>query len=167
MREPVTRLGCCNGQNFAKPSSVRCTEGHYFIWQLAPLFTQDDFGLTAGSTAFAAVPICHGSESLRFSYYSNYQISPRPADTRSFTKHAVRFEWTFCGKTDDIFRLYKCTYKLYTLFIYHSYTFRSPPATILRVYSIKEYNKSCVWRICPRSEFIKCYKILKFLLWSW
>ena len=30
------------------------------------------------------------------------------------------------------------------LFIDHTYMFRSSSATILRVYSIKEYNKSCM-----------------------
>jgi hypothetical protein len=54
--------------------------------------------------------------------------------------------------------------KLHTLFIDHTYMFRSPSATTLRVNSIKEYNKSFVWRDCPRSEFIKCYKIPKFLM---
>jgi hypothetical protein len=35
---------------------------------------------------------------------------------------------------------------LCTLFIDHTYMFRSPSATILRVYWIKEYNKNmCVW----------------------
>jgi hypothetical protein len=32
----------------------------------------------------------------------------------------------------------KYAYELYTLFIDHTYMFRSPSATILRVYSIKE-----------------------------
>jgi hypothetical protein len=31
----------------------------------------------------------------------------------------------------------KCTYELYTLFIDHTYMFRSPSATIFRVYSVK------------------------------
>jgi hypothetical protein len=30
---------------------------------------------------------------------------------------------------------------------------------------LKSTTKFCVWRISPRSEFIKCYKILKFLVW--
>ena len=54
--------------------------------------------------------------------------------------------------------------KLYTLFIDHTYMFRSPSATILRVHSIKEYNKKSIWRIGPKSEYIKCYQILKFLM---
>ena len=58
----------------------------------------------------------------------------------------------------------KCTYELHTLSIHHTYMFRSPYATILRVYSIKKYNKRlCVWRNSLSSQFIKCYKILKFL----
>jgi hypothetical protein len=40
---------------------------------------------------------------------------------------------------------HKCTYESCTLFIDHTYTFLSPYASILRVYSIKEYNKKlCV-----------------------
>jgi hypothetical protein len=38
-----------------------------------------------------------------------------------------------------------CIYELYMLFVDHTYIFWSPSATILRVYSIKEYNKKlCV-----------------------
>jgi hypothetical protein len=36
---------------------------------------------------------------------------------------------------------------LYTLFIDYTYMFRSPSATILRVYSITEYNK----KLCGES----------------
>jgi hypothetical protein len=46
------------------------------------------------------------------------------------------------------------------LFTDHTYMFRSPSATILRVYSIKGYNKKFVWRISPRSRFTKCYNII-------
>ena len=41
--------------------------------------------------------------------------------------------------------------------------FRSPSVFILRVYSIKYYNKNCVSLICPRFEFIKFYK---FSCWT-
>ena len=41
------------------------------------------------------------------------------------------------------------------MFTKHAYKFRSPSATILKVYSIKEYYKMFVWRICPRYEFYK------------
>ena len=37
----------------------------------------------------------------------------------------------------------KYTYDLCTLFIDHTYMFRSSSATIFRVQSIKKYNKSC------------------------
>ena len=36
----------------------------------------------------------------------------------------------------------KCTCELYTLFIDHTYMFRSRSATILRVYSIKSTTKT-------------------------
>jgi hypothetical protein len=49
------------------------------------------------------------------------------------------------------------------LFTDHTYMFRPPSATILRVYIVKEYN-SFVWRISPRYEFIKYYKILKLFM---
>jgi hypothetical protein len=29
---------------------------------------------------------------------------------------------------------------------------------------LKSTTKSCAWWICPRCEFMKCYKILKFLM---
>jgi hypothetical protein len=46
---------------------------------------------------------------------------------------------------------------LYTLFTDHTYMFQSPSATILRVYSIKEYNKKlCVVYLYK----ISMYKIL-------
>jgi hypothetical protein len=53
---------------------------------------------------------------------------------------------------------------LHTLFIDHTYMFQLPSAIILRVYNIKEYNKKFVWWIKSRSEFRKCYKILKLLM---
>ena len=37
------------------------------------------------------------------------------------------------------------------LFIDHTYMFRSPSATILRVYSIKEYNKKLYVYVCGES----------------
>jgi hypothetical protein len=43
------------------------------------------------------------------------------------------------------------------LFIDHTYM------AIFRVYSIKQYNKTFVWRNIPISVFINCYKILKLL----
>jgi hypothetical protein len=46
---------------------------------------------------------------------------------------------------------------LHTLFINHTYMFRSPSETILRVYSIKEYNK----KLCVVNQSkISIYKML-------
>jgi hypothetical protein len=42
----------------------------------------------------------------------------------------------------------KCTYKSYTLFIDHSYMFRSPSVAILRVRCITNYNKKT---LCGKS----------------
>ena len=55
----------------------------------------------------------------------------------------------------------KRTFELYALFI-DICMFRSPSATILRVYSIKDYNTKFVWLISPISDFVKCYKIQIF-----
>jgi hypothetical protein len=53
----------------------------------------------------------------------------------------------------------KCSYEAYTLFTDHTYTFRLSSVTILRVYSIKEYNKS---RVCGESvqDLLLYYLIL-------
>jgi hypothetical protein len=53
---------------------------------------------------------------------------------------------------------------LNTLFIDHTYMFRSPSATILRVYSIKECNKNLCGESVQDFEFIKCYTILKLFI---
>ena len=56
----------------------------------------------------------------------------------------TNFEKITCGK--PTLNFITEIYKLCTLFIDHIYVFRSPSAAIFRVYSIKEYNKSCACR---------------------
>lgn len=83
------------------------------------------------------------------------------------TKHKIKVHSILCVHTVNQGRLNeetnKCGYELCTLCIDHTYLFRAS-ATILRVHGIKEYNRSCVWRIRPRSDIIKCFKIPKFLV---
>jgi hypothetical protein len=43
---------------------------------------------------------------------------------------------------------------LHELFIDHTYMFRSPSATIVKTYGIKEYNKKFMRRISPISVII-------------